>query len=98
MLRLHAIASPFRSRIFIGATRSPAAVSVLRVCAGNTTGAGGAAANATIGAVHIWSRHISIPVDRIDFNFARSSGPGGQNVNKVNTKAELRFHVMDADW
>lgn len=44
------------------------------------------------------ARFISIPVDRIDFNYARSSGPGGQNVNKVNTKAELRFHVMSADW
>lgn len=26
----------------------------------------------------------------IDWNFSRSSGPGGQNVNKVNTRAELR--------
>lgn len=26
----------------------------------------------------------------IDFAFARSSGPGGQNVNKLSTKAELR--------
>jgi peptidyl-tRNA hydrolase ICT1 len=34
----------------------------------------------------------------MDFNFARSSGPGGQNVNKVNTKAEIRFHVQSADW
>jgi len=31
------------------------------------------------------------------FSFSRSSGPGGQNVNKVSTKAELRFKVMDSD-
>ena len=27
------------------------------------------------------------------FTFSRSSGPGGQNVNKVNTRATLRFDV-----
>ena len=43
-------------------------------------------------------RSVSIPIDRLEFNFSRSSGPGGQNVNKVNTKAELRFNVHEADW
>jgi peptidyl-tRNA hydrolase ICT1 len=35
---------------------------------------------------------------RLEFNYARSSGPGGQNVNKLNTKAEVRFNVHTADW
>jgi len=36
-------------------------------------------------------KDIHIPLDKVQFAFARSSGPGGQNVNKLNTKAELRF-------
>lgn len=32
----------------------------------------------------------------IEFNFVRSSGPGGQNVNKVNTKVEIRFNVNNS--
>ena len=34
---------------------------------------------------------ISIPRGELRFTFVRSSGPGGQNVNKVNTKAVLRW-------
>jgi len=29
----------------------------------------------------------------VDISFVRSAGPGGQNVNKVATAAQLRFHV-----
>jgi ribosome-associated protein len=32
----------------------------------------------------------------LEFSASRSSGPGGQNVNKVNTKIELRFHILSS--
>ena len=32
----------------------------------------------------------------IKFSASRSSGPGGQNVNKVNTRVELRFSIPDS--
>jgi peptidyl-tRNA hydrolase ICT1 len=41
---------------------------------------------------------VHIACNRLEFQYARSSGPGGQNVNKLNTKAEVRFHVETADW
>uniref|UniRef100_A0A3P9KLV4 Large ribosomal subunit protein mL62 n=1 Tax=Oryzias latipes TaxID=8090 RepID=A0A3P9KLV4_ORYLA len=41
---------------------------------------------------------VHIPAERLTVTYSRSSGPGGQHVNKVNTKAEVRFHVHTADW
>jgi ribosome-associated protein len=32
---------------------------------------------------------VHVPIAAVQWRFARSSGPGGQNVNKLNTKAEL---------
>jgi len=37
-----------------------------------------------------------IPEDEISIAFVRSSGPGGQNVNKVATAAQLRFDVRNS--
>jgi len=49
------------------------------------------------------SQQISYPLTgnrdfsgELEFSSSRSSGPGGQNVNKVNTKVELRFHVLSS--
>lgn len=40
---------------------------------------------------------IRIPADELHFSFTRSSGPGGQNVNKVNSKAILHWNVLASD-
>ncbi len=37
--------------------------------------------------------HIVIDESELEFAFIRASGPGGQNVNKVATAAQLRFDV-----
>ena len=39
------------------------------------------------------SRDLSIDENDIEIGFVRSSGPGGQNVNKVATSAQLRFNA-----
>ena len=40
--------------------------------------------------------NLQIPLEELQFTFARSSGPGGQNVNKLNTKAQLRWAVLSS--
>jgi ribosome-associated protein len=41
---------------------------------------------------------IRIPREKVAVAFSRSGGPGGQNVNKTSTKAEVRFTLADARW
>jgi ribosome-associated protein len=45
---------------------------------------------------------ITIPDGELEESFIRSSGPGGQNVNKVSSAVQLRFNVLTSlcltDW
>jgi ribosome-associated protein len=41
----------------------------------------------------IVNEKLRIPKTEFSLSFARSAGPGGQNVNKVNSKATLRWNV-----
>lgn len=45
--------------------------------------------------LHVNDR-ISIPLTEFNFTFARSGGPGGQNVNKLNTKVTLRWNPAES--
>ena len=40
--------------------------------------------------------NISIDESELEESFVRSSGPGGQNVNKLSTAVQLRFNVRNS--
>jgi len=42
--------------------------------------------------------NIVIPADAIRWQFSRSQGPGGQHVNKTNSRAELRIAIRQTDF
>jgi len=48
------------------------------------------------GVVHL-TEHASVREADVTFSFARSSGPGGQSVNKLNTRAQLRVSIEAID-
>jgi ribosome-associated protein len=42
------------------------------------------------------TKELTIPLSELQFRFARSGGHGGQNVNKVETRVELLFNIVDS--
>jgi ribosome-associated protein len=41
-------------------------------------------------------REVVIPDEALEWQFARSSGPGGQHVNRTSSKAVLKFRVVES--
>ncbi|OAD61934.1 Peptidyl-tRNA hydrolase ICT1, mitochondrial [Eufriesea mexicana] len=39
-----------------------------------------------------------IPIKELDITYSRSSGAGGQHVNRTNSKVDVRFRLKDATW
>lgn len=39
---------------------------------------------------------VAIPLAELHFRFSRSGGPGGQNVNRVETRVELLFDLLNS--
>ncbi|WP_437206569.1 alternative ribosome rescue aminoacyl-tRNA hydrolase ArfB [Planctomicrobium sp. SH664] len=39
------------------------------------------------------NEQLSVPLEELSFAYVRSSGPGGQNVNKVNSQVQLSWNV-----
>ena len=50
-----------------------------------------------IGMMLFVTSKLSIPSREIKYVYGTSSGPGGQHVNKVATKATLLFNVLNSD-
>ncbi|XP_054168337.1 peptidyl-tRNA hydrolase ICT1, mitochondrial-like [Oppia nitens] len=45
---------------------------------------------------NVFSGHI--PIKELQISYCRSSGPGGQHVNKTNTKVTVQFQLSSANW
>jgi len=44
------------------------------------------------------SSKYKIPVNELKITYSSSSGPGGQNVNKLATKVDVRLHLDTSEW
>ena len=44
------------------------------------------------------TRYGRIPVEKLEIKYSKSTGPGGQNVNKLNSRVQIRFDINNADW
>jgi ribosome-associated protein len=44
----------------------------------------------------IISHSLKIPINELQFRTSRSGGPGGQNVNKLETRVEVVFDVLNS--
>jgi len=42
------------------------------------------------------TKTLEIPSNEIKWRFSRSSGPGGQNVNKIESRVEIIFNLEDS--
>ena len=42
------------------------------------------------------TKTLEIPSNEINWRFSRSSGPGGQNVNKIESRVEIIFNLEDS--
>ena len=98
MLSLNRAAA--RASFAIGSARALASAPAARRWRGGAgvgaDGGGGGGASAAV--VRAGATSVTIPRGGVEATFTRSSGAGGQNVNKVNSRAQLRLKLPGCAW
>ncbi|EAS02370.1 peptidyl-tRNA hydrolase (macronuclear) [Tetrahymena thermophila SB210] len=54
--------------------------------------------NLKIDQIQLNLKDIQIPKEHLEIRYSKSSGAGGQHINKTNSKAEIRFNIDTAKW